>query len=264
MSYPRLATSAFFLLSFAPACLPTVIESADDSTGTDGSDSESNPGEGVELGAAGEFAILAMREISTKTPSVITGDVGLSPASAMYVTGFSMMMHETSEFATSPEVHGSIYCADHAPPTPSELSTAVEDMQLAFDDAAGRPAETTDLGAGNIGGLTLAPGVYRWGTDVSIPTDVMLEGSATDVWIFQIAQDLSMGTDAKVVLSGGATAENVYWQVGGLVDIGTMAHCVGIVLTKTSATLRSGASIDGRLLAQTAVALESSTVVEPE
>lgn len=155
MANLRLATCAFFLLSFAPACLPTVIESADDSTGTDGSDSASNLGEGVDLGAAGEFVILAKREISTVSPSVITGDVGLSPAGAAFISGLSLAMNETHVSATSPQVHGSIYCADYAPPTPSELSTAVEDMELAFEDAAGRTAETIDLGAGDIGGLTL-------------------------------------------------------------------------------------------------------------
>lgn len=263
MSNIRITTRVFFLLSFVPACLPSVIESADDSTGTDGSDSGSSLGEAVELGGAGEFAILAKSEISAATPSVITGDVGLSPATATFISGFSLMMNETEAFATSPQVHGSIYCADYAPPTPAQLSTAVADMELAFEDAAGRVAETTDLGGGELGGLTLAPGVYAWGTDLSIRTDVVLEGSATDVWIFQASRDLIMAGEAEVVLSGGALAKNVFWQVGGLVDIGAAARFVGNVLTKSSATLRSGASIEGRLLAQAGVDIQSSTVVEP-
>jgi hypothetical protein len=264
MTNLRSAISAILLLSFAPACLPSIIESADDSTGTDGSDADPNLGEGVELGAAGEFVILAKSEISTLSPSAFTGDVALSPAGATFITGLSLTMDPTSQFATSPQVLGNVYSADYAAPTPSDLSTAVEDMELAFADAAGRVADTTDLGAGELGGLMLAPGVYEWGTDLSIATDVTLDGSATDVWIFQISRDLVISSDAEVVLSGGAEAKNVFWQVGGSVDIGAAAHCVGIILTKTSATLRSGASLDGRLLAQTTVDVQSSTVVEPE
>jgi hypothetical protein len=246
-----------------PACLPHVIESADDSTGTDLSDSGSNPGEGVDLGAAGEFVILATSEISTTTPSVITGDVGLSPGTTTSISGFALTTNETNGFSKSPQIHGSIYCADHAPPTPSELDAAVEDMALAFDEAKGRTAETIDLGACQLDGLTLEPGVYAWTGDLSILSDVRLDGSATDVWIFQIAEDLSIGSGTKVVLSGGAQATNVVWQVDGRVDIGTMAHGVGIVLAKAAATLHEGASLDGRLLVQTAVSMQSSTVVEP-
>lgn len=113
------------------------------------------------------------------------------------------------------------------------------------------------------GGLTLSAGVYKWGTGLLIPTDVTLTGNATDVWIFQIAQNLTMSSAAKILLMGGAVPKNVFWQVAGLVDIGTTAHCEGVVLTQTSATLRTGASIHGRLLAQTAVSLDGSAVIAP-
>jgi hypothetical protein len=136
-------------------------------------------------------------------------------------------------------------------------------MQLAFSDAAGRAPDVTELGAGNIGGMTVAPGVYKWGTGLLIPNDVTLAGGATDVWIFQIAQDLTVSSAARIVLSGGARAKNVFWQVAGLVDLGTTSHAEGIILTQTSVTLRTGASINGRLLAQTAVDIDSSTVVVP-
>src|SRR4029077_1792055 len=153
--------------------------------------------------------------------------------------------------------------ADYAPPTPSNMTTSISDMELAFTDAAGRAPGVTELGAGNIGGMTLAPGVYKWGTGLLVPTDVTLTGSATDVWIFQIAQDFTMSSGAKIVLAGGALPKNVFWQVAGLVDLGTTAHCEGIVLTQTSVTLRTGASINGRLLAQTAVSIDGSTIVQP-
>jgi hypothetical protein len=166
-------------------------------------------------------------------------------------------------FSTSAQVTGKVYAADYAPPTPSNLTTAVADMQLAFTDAAGRAPGVTELGAGNIGGTTLAPGVYKWGTGLLIPTDVTLTGSATAVWIFQIAQNLTISSAAKIILAGGALPKNVFWQVAGLVDVGTTAHLEGVVLTQTSITLRTGASINGRLLAQTAVNIDGSTVVQP-
>lgn len=182
---------------------------------------------------------------------------------ATYITGFSLTADSTNVFSTSPQVTGRVYAADYAPPTPSNMTTAVGDMELAFTDAAARAPDVTELSAGNIGGMTLAPGVYKWGTGLLIPTDVTLAGSATDVWIFQIAQDLTMSSAAKVLLAGGALPKNVFWQVAGLVDLGTTAHCEGVVLTQTSVTLRTGASINGRLLAQTAVNSDGSTVVKP-
>ena len=195
--------------------------------------------------------------------SAVTGDLGVSPAAATFITGFSLTADATNVFSTSPQVTGKVYAADYASPTPANLTTAIGDMQLAFTDAAGRAPGVTELGAGNIGGMTLAPGVYKWGTGLLIPTDVTLTGSATDVWIFQIAQDLTMSSGTKILLAGGALAKNVFWQVAGLVDLGTTAHVEGIVLTQTSITLRTGASINGRLLAQTAVNIDGSTVVAP-
>lgn len=221
------------------------------------------PGLPVNLGTAGGFAILAKSGISTVPTSAITGDIGVSPAAATFITGFSLTADASEEFSTSPQVTGKVYAADYAPPTPSEMTTAVGDMELAFTDAAGRAPDVTELGAGSIGGMTLTAGVYKWGTGLAIPTDVTLSGSDTDVWIFQIAQDLVMSSGASVVLAGGARPENIFWQVAGLVEIGTTAHLEGNVLTQTSATLRTGASVDGRLLAQTAVDIDQSTIVAP-
>jgi hypothetical protein len=217
----------------------------------------------VALGSAGAYVILAKSGISTVPTSAVTGNLGLSPAAATFVTGFSLVADATNVFSTSPQVTGKIYAADYPPPTPANLTTAIGDMQLAFTDAAGRAPGVTELGAGNIGGKTLAPGVYKWGTGLLVPTDVTLTGGPTDVWVFQIAQDLTLASAAKVLLAGGAVPKNVFWQVAGLVDVGTTAHLEGIVLCQTSITLRTGASMNGRLLAQTAVNLDGSTVVEP-
>lgn len=217
----------------------------------------------VDLASAGNFVLLAKSAISTVPTSAITGDIGVSPAAASYMTGFSLSVDSTNVFATSPQVVGKVYASDYMPPTPSNLTTAIGDMELAFTDAAGRAPDVTELGAGNIGGMTLSPGVYKWGTGLLIPTDVTLNGNATDVWIFQIAQDLTMSSAAKIVLSGGARPKNVFWQVSGLVDLGTTSHFEGIVLSQTSLTLRTGASINGRLMAQTAIDIDGSTIVGP-
>jgi hypothetical protein len=221
------------------------------------------PAAAVNLGTAGNFAILAKSGISTVPASVITGDVGLSPAAATFVTGFSVVADATNAFSTSPQVTGKLYASNYAAPTPSMLTTAIGDMETAFTSLAGRAPSVTELGAGNIGGKTISSGVYKWGTGLLIPTNVTLSGTANDVWIFQVSQDLTISNGVKVLLTGGAQAKNVYWQVAGRVDIGTTAHCEGVVLSQTAITLATGASINGRLLAQTAVNLDSSTVVQP-
>ncbi len=217
----------------------------------------------VNLGTAGGYAILAKSAISTVPTSAITGNLGLSPAAASFITGFALSADATNVFATSPQVTGKVYAADYSVPSPSDLTTAVGDMQTAFTDAAGRAPGVTELGAGNIGGKTITPGVYKWGTALLIPTDVTLSGGATDVWIFQVAQDLTMSSATKVVLSGGALPANVFWEVAGAVNVGTTAHLEGVVLSQTAITLGTGASVNGRLLAQTAVSIDGSTVVAP-
>jgi len=221
------------------------------------------PGQPVDLGLASNFAILAKSGIATVPTSAITGNLGISPAGATSITGFSLIMDPSNTFSTSTQVTGSVYASDYVPPTPSGLTNSVLDMQTAFTDAAGRAPDVTELGAGDIGGMTLAPGVYKWGTGLLIPTDVTLSGSATDVWIFEIAQNLTVSSATSVILTGGALPENVFWQVTGLVDLGTTSNFSGVVLSATAITLGTGASVHGRLLAQTAVNIDSSTIVAP-
>jgi hypothetical protein len=169
----------------------------------------------------------------------------------------------TGMFSTSPQVTGNVYASDYISPTPSNMTAAISDMETAFTEAAGRAPDVTEVGAGDIGGMTLEAGTYKWGTGLLIPTDVTLSGSETDVWVFQVAQGLTMSSATSVILAGGALPENIFWQVSGQVDLGTTAHFEGIVLTQTSVTLRTGATINGRLLAQTAVEIDGSSVVEP-
>jgi hypothetical protein len=217
----------------------------------------------VDLGTAGDYVILAESGISTVPVSAITGNIGVSPIAATAITGFSLTVDSTGVFSTTTQVTGKVYAATYTAPTPSNLTTAVNDMQTAFTDAAGRAPDVTGLGAGMIGGLTLTPGVYKWSTALLIPTNVTLSGSATDVWIFQISKNLTVSNATQVVLAGGAVPQNVFWEVAGAVSLGTTAHFEGVVLSKTMIAVGTGASVHGRLFAQTEVSLEKSTVVAP-
>ena len=133
-------------------------------------------------------------------------------------------------------------------------------MQTAYTNAAGRPAGVTELGAGNIGGKTLAPGVYKWGTGVTIPTNLTLAGNRNSVWIFQIAGTLKISSAKQVILTGGALAGNVFWQVAGTTTLGTNSTFSGTILDKTNIAIQTGAVLNGRALAQTAVTLQANTV----
>lgn len=216
----------------------------------------------VDLGAAANYVILAKSAISNISTSAITGDLGLSPAATSYITGLSLT--NATGYATSAQVTGSIFAADMADPTPVNLTTAVNNMITAYNDAAGRPTpDFAELGTGNIGGKTLAPGLYKWTNSVTLPSDVTISGAADDVWIFQIAQNLSVSNGVNITLTGGAQAKNIFWQVAGTVVIGTTAHFEGIVLSMTGITLQTGASFKGRALAQTAVVLDANAVIKP-
>jgi hypothetical protein len=217
----------------------------------------------VNLGAAGNYVILAKSAISTTGVTAVTGNLGLSPAAGSFITGFGLTMDATGVFSTSASVTGNVYASDYTAPTPSNLTTAVSNMETAYTDAAGRTPDYTELGTGNIGGMTLPPATYKWSTGVSILTDVTLNGGPDDVWIFQIAQGITQASSAQVILTGGALPKNVFWQSAGVVDIGTTAHMEGVILAQTAITLKTGASANGRLLAQTAVTLDANTVVQP-
>jgi hypothetical protein len=212
----------------------------------------------VSLGTAGTFAILTKTGITDVYASSVVGDVGTSP-----ITGAALLL-------TCTEVAGMVYTINAAGPlpcrttSPNLLTTAVGDMGFAYTDAAGRSIpDFTELGAGEIGGLTLVPGLYKWGSGVSIATDVTLSGGPNDVWIFQIAGTLKQASATRVTLAGGAQAKNIFWQAGGNVAIGTTAHFEGVLLAKTLIAFKTGASANSRLLAQTAVTLEQNAITQP-
>ena len=212
----------------------------------------------VDLGNAKTFAILSQTGITNVYRSAIVGDVGTSP-----ITGAALLL-------TCGEVSGYVYTVDAAGPLPCAttdatfLTSAVGDMGFAYDDAAGRVSpDFTELGAGEIGGLTLQPGLYKWTSSLMISTDVTLSGGPDDTWIFQVDGTLNQADSTRVTLANGALAKNIIWQVAGAVTLGTNSHFEGVVLGKTMVAVNTGTSVNGRLLAQTAVTLQMNAITEP-
>ena len=214
----------------------------------------------VDLRSAGNFVILSKSGVTDVPASAIIGNIGTSPITGAAVTGFGRG-----------EVSGQVYTVDAAGPAfrvkaPTLLTAAILDMQTAYTDAAGRVSPNfTELGAGNIDGMTLHAGLYKWGTSVLIPTAVTLDaqGNPNAVWIFQIAQTLHVGNGAIVTLTGGAQTKNIFWQVAGQTTLGTTSDFKGIILCKTAIAMQTGASLDGRALAQTAVTLQMNDITQP-
>jgi len=216
----------------------------------------------VLLGTANNYVILAKSAITNIPDSVITGNLGLSPAATAAITGFSLI--PVLGAALSTQVTGIIYAADMAPPTPDNLGVAVLAMESAYTDAAGRllPDFTDEGAAGDIGGLTLTAGLHTWTGAVAISTDLTFSGSANDCWILQIPGALTQAASVNIILTGGAQAKNIFWQVSGAVTIGASAHFEGTILTLTAVTLGTNASLNGMIMAQTAVSLDKNTITK--
>ena len=215
----------------------------------------------VNLRTAGNYVVLSKTGITDVPPSPIVGNIGASP-----ITGAAIHV-------TCSEVTGTIYAVDAAGPAPcavtdsTGLGTAIGDMATAFTDAAGRTIpDFTNLGAGNISGRTLVPGLYKWSTDViADDTGFTLSGGPNAVWIFQISGNLTIANGAHITLAGGAQPTNIFWQVGGGVGLtlGTGAVFYGNVLSASAVVMNTGSSLIGRALAVTDVTLAMSPVTSP-
>ena len=232
----------------------------------------------VNLLSAGNFVILSETGI-TNTGShtaVITGNIGSSPITAAAMNDVFCSEITGTIFGVDAAYvgSGSQTCFAGNPPLSNKtfVDNAVGDMQTAYTDAAGRSGPTaTELGAGNIGGMTLTPGLYKWSTDVNIATNLTLAGGPNDVWIFQIAGNLNIASGGsvpagiKVVLIGGAKASNVFWQVGGGTGatLGTYATFNGTILSAKQVIIQTGAVLNGRALAQSQVTLDANTITTP-
>jgi hypothetical protein len=234
----------------------------------------------VLLGTAGDFAILTESGISTVPPSSITGHIGVSPIAATAITGF-VLTPPTSN-STSEQVSGHVYASDYNSPTPSKMTTAVGDMHTAYTGAAGRlvvDGAKQDFKGGLIAGETLTAGVYKWGSGVEFDnlgpsidfdSDIFINGTSTDVFIFQTTGNVVAAAGARVNLIPAVDgsddkplASNIFWQVAGYVDAGEKSHLEGVFLVKTQATFKTGSSLNGRILAQTACTLDSATITQP-
>jgi hypothetical protein len=218
----------------------------------------------VDLGKASTFVILSKSGVSNVPASKITGDVGVSPIASTGITGFSLVLDSSKTYSTSTQVTGKVYAASYASPTPANLTTAVSNMQTAYTDAAGRKnPDFTELYAGDISSKTLVPGLYKWGTSVVANKNVVLNGSSTSIFIFQIAGNLSVASGVNFTLTGGVQARNIFWQVAGFANLGTTSHFEGNILCLTAIHMLTGASMNGRALAQTAVTLDQNVLVIP-
>lgn len=221
----------------------------------------------VDLGTAADFTVLAKSGISnTGVTTSIVGDLGVSPIASTAITGFDLTMDASGEFATSPRVTGKVFASNYASPTPANLGTAVSDMEAAYTDAAGRTnPDTLNLLNGNLNGQSFAAGLHKWTSAVTITSSITLDGGGDSgsVWIFQIDNRLNLASGAQILLSNGAATNNIFWQTAEGVTLGTTSHFEGNLITATDVSVMTGATMNARLLAQTAVTLDSNSIVAP-
>jgi hypothetical protein len=234
----------------------------------------------VDLGTAANYVVLDEATVTyTPTATVtsttkITGNIGVSPAQASFITGFALNLPAAGAYSTSTLVAGNIYAPGYAPPTPANLTTAVADKNTAYTAAAGMATAGGGLaggspgtacpGAGALGGMTLTPGVYTCSTQaLSIATATNLTLSGAGIYVIKTTQGLTQAASTSVNLTNGALAQNVFWQVAGNVSIGSGAHMEGVILSATNISLVTGATVKGRLLARTGVLMDSNVVTQP-
>jgi len=216
----------------------------------------------VNLGTADSFSILAGSVVTNVPTSVITGNVGLSPAAGSGYAGLTLL-----------EVTGTVYAVDGTGPVgatnnPGLLTTAKNDLTTAYTDASGRTGATVLTGADNqLGGKTLTPGVYSFShaTTANLTAASPLTLSGNGVFIFQASSDLITASASRINLINGAQACNVFWTVpSSASSIGTNSFFVGTIMAYSSINLMTGANVQGRVLAQTAaVTLDHNTITRP-
>jgi type VI secretion system secreted protein VgrG len=198
----------------------------------------------VNLGTASTYGVLGASAVTNTGPSVINGDLGLSPGTS--ITGFGG--------APNGVVNGTTHQTDAA------AAQAQRDTTTAYDVAAS--LSPTQTGLTELNGLSLSPGVYSGGALALANNGALtLAGSADSVWVFQAASTLTIGSASQIVITGGASSCNVFWQVGSSATVGTGARFQGTVLAQQSVTATTGATVQGRLLARIgAVTLDTNTI----
>ncbi|WP_420367673.1 ice-binding family protein [Curtobacterium sp. L1-20] len=201
----------------------------------------------VDLGTASTYGVLGASAVTNTGPSVVTGDLGVSPGTS--ITGFGA--------APNGVVDGTVHRTDAA------AAQAQRDTTTAYDVAASLTPNRSGLT--QLNGLSLTPGVYSGGALSLADTGALtLAGSADSVWVFQAASTLTIGSGTRITITGGASSCNVFWQVGSSATIGTGAQFQGTVLAQQSVTATTGATVAGRLLARTgAVTLDTNRITAP-
>jgi len=232
----------------------------------------------VLLGTASNYVVLAESMVDVQTnPTVITGNVGISPAAETFLTGFSnltdMPIGGPYVYATADEVVGGgrLYAADMTGgSTSSDLSTAIGDKLAAYNDAAGRADDGPggydyflNVGGGTLNGQTLTPGLHRWTSALNITGHITLSGGPDDVWILQVSGTLDMAAGFSVLLQGGARPQNIFWQISGVTTLLAGAHFQGIILCASDIWLITGATMVGRALTAFQVVLQMASVTQP-
>jgi hypothetical protein len=232
--------SAAALFSAATAATPTVV-----------------------LGTAGDYVILSKSGISSDPTNAIadsiTGNIGVSPIAATAITGFDLTSDSTEQFSKSTQVTLQVHAASYGGVVATELTAAVGFMEAAYTDAKSRTEDYLNPA----GQTTFTTGVYKFDGDLEINDDIIFSGSASEIFIVQIAGDLTLDKSTDVTLTGGAKAENIFWQVAGAVEVRESAKMKGILLVKTKAVFKTGATLTGRVLAQTACTLDGNTITQP-
>jgi hypothetical protein len=212
----------------------------------------------IKLGEAEKFAILAYSSITSVPNSLVTGKIGLMPGARAAIA-----IDPSKEVAGGPS--DMIGSDDDTVPI-NFLTNAKLDMISAYNESAIRKADVNKIGAfqGKIGGQTLPPGTYKWTGAVNMATNYKIQGSANDVWIFQIQGELNIAPNVKVELVGGALPQNIFWQVTGPVTLGANSYTVGTIIALPSITLKPQAVLKGRAFAKNGkVTLEQATVTRP-
>jgi len=216
----------------------------------------------VDLGRAC-FAVLTKTGVTNTGPSMVNGDMGISPIAATAFTGFGLVPHIdlTTTHSNSIYSTGDLYAADYGVPTPAMLTGAVLDMQAAYVDAHNRPGYISqNLQGGLIDGYTLEQGIYRWNSGIVVSESLTFYGPPDAIWILQISGVMAINSGARIILAGGAKAENIFWAVSGGATLGTTSHTEGIILSMTTVVMQTGSTLNGAALAQTATTLDTATI----
>lgn len=257
-------------LLLIPSCGKKTISESSVTTGSTASDStkpippkiEPVPNHKVQkinLGIVESFAILAYTSISSTPTSSITGKVGLKP-------GIRSLINLDSKTEVSGG-HTEIYAGDDVGDPSDYLNFARANLIAAYKDASSRPADKDKIEAyaGNPGDKVLPAGIYQWSNGVTISSDVTLDGTSTDVYIFQITGDMDIAANVRVNLSGGVRAKNIFWQVSGKVTLGSGSVVPGNIMSQLTLEMKNLAQLNGRALVKNGkILLSQNTITKPE